>query len=239
MEKKIAKKILEKFSVFSKKEKVSFFVVGSLGYRNAIEKQSKMELCDDIDCIFVYNNIDSLEKFEYLSPSFLNEAKKLILNDKIDMFSNKFYIENVQISADYISKEYLERLAAEKIENVNKFRRKLTDSIEKLENRYCNIYGEKVTYTKSYEVLDDYRIYKLPIHLFINKIFYPGVLLNKFIYNPVCLVNYDNIRDLVQSITKNIELYCKQIGNGACIYNTFYRKEDLSREEKMNLGWRE
>lgn len=239
MNKKIAKEILEKFSSYAEKEELSLFIVGSLGYKNAYQDENKLEMCDDIDCIFIYNDINSLNNFEFLSSKFLNEAKKLLLNNKIDMFSNKFYIEGIQISADYISKKYLQKLLEEKIENIDKFRKKLTDSVEKNKNMYCNIFGEMTTYIKSYEELNEYRVYKLPIHLFINQKFYPGVLLNKFLYNPICLINNGKDKDLIKEIFNQINMYCQSQGNGASIYNTFYKKENLLKEEKLNLGWKE
>lgn len=239
MNKKIAKEILERFSSYAKKEKLSLFIVGSLGYKNAYQDENKLEVCDDIDCIFVYDDINSLNNFEFLSPKLLNEAKKLLLNNKIDMFSNKFYIEGIQISADYISKKYLQKLLEERVENIDKFRKKLTDSIEKDKNIYCNIFGEITTYTKNYEELNEYRVYKLPIHLFINQNFCPGVLLNKFLYNPICLINNGKDKDLIKEIFNQINLYCKSKGNGASVYNTFYKKENLLKEEKLNLGWKE
>lgn len=237
MNKYIAKNIFKNFSLYAEKEKISFFLVGSLGYKNILKNENKMELCDDIDCIFIYDDINSLKNFKYLSSELFNKAQNLILNKQIDMFSNKFYIEGIQISADYISKKYLQELLEENIEGVNKFRKKLTDSKEKNENIYCNIFGETFSYIKSYEELDKYRIYKLPIHLFVNDKFYPGVLLNKFLYNPLCLVDND-VESIIKEILKKIEFYCKKKGDNASVYNTFYKKEVLSEEEKIYLGWK-
>lgn len=237
MNKQIAKNIFKNFSLYAKKEKISFFLVGSLGYKNVFKNENKMELCDDIDCIFIYDDINSLKNFKYLSSELFNKAQNLILNKQIDMFSNKFYIKGIQISADYISRKYLQELLEEDIEGINKFRKKLTDSKEKNENTYCNIFGETLTYIKICEELNKYRIYKLPIHLFVNNKFYPGVLLNKFLYNPLCLVD-NNSESLVKEILKKIELYCKKEGDNASVYNTFYKKEVLSEEEKIDLGWK-
>lgn len=56
------------------------------------------------------------------------------------------------VSADFVSGDYLKNLAAEKIADVSKYRRKLTNAIEVPDNVYTNFYGQRTTYHKVWEI---------------------------------------------------------------------------------------
>lgn len=228
--------ILGKFKNYADKTGISIWVVGSLGYRNALYDHSILKECDDIDCVFVYENISQLYEFEHISKEFIDFAEHKLMNNEVDMFSNKFYIEDIQVSADYVSIDYLIELRDEVIDGNDKYRKKLTDAIEKSQNIYCDVYGNRVVYNKHCDEFEKYRSYTLPIHLYNDGVFVPGVLLNKFLYNPQCLADHNCSISIVEQIYNAIEKYCRKYDTNASIFNTFYRKEKLCEEVRCLLG---
>lgn len=229
MERTDVKYIVDVFESFAIREKISLWIVGSLGYRDALDNLQNLKLCDDIDCVFIYEKIDSLKRFPYLDKNFLSQSEKLLQQNDIDMFSNKFLINGIQISADYISVQYLRGLIGEKFDYKNKYRRKYTDAVEKAHNVYCDILGNSILYKKEIIHKDIGRVYVLPIHLYNNNLFCPGVLLNKFLYHPLCIADGSESRELIQQLYNNVDLICRKYGNGASVYNTFYKKDVLQK----------
>lgn len=120
---------------------------------------------------FLYMMIFQIEDCAFLDEHFYKTACDTI-PDKADLFTVKTTIDDIKISADFVSGDYMKELAAEKITDVSKYRRKLTNAIEVPDNVYTNFYGQKTTYHKVWEKYQEYRIYKLPIHLFVDTVFF-------------------------------------------------------------------
>ncbi len=221
--------LLDELKKYAREKHLGCLIVGSVGYRSAILKNEEFEKCDDIDCIFVYDDIDSLENCPYLKKSFLTTAKQYLAEGKADMFSTKLFVHDIQISADFISYEYLLKLPSEPFDGVSKYRIKLTDAVEKVTNIYRSFWGDEIIYQKGVEDHGDHRLYKLPIHYYDSGIFYPGVLLNKFLYNPYPLEADNRIRKAVDDIFVAVKQYCP---NGGSILQTSYRNEHFSDDSR-------
>ena len=213
---------------------LSLVIVGSIGYRDAILDPSQLEKCDDIDCIFIYKNLEDMRNIPYISKRFYSIASEMIQSKKADMISNKFYLGDIQISADYVSENYLKKLSEEKIIGNSKYRKKITDSNEKENNIYRNFWGQEIVYNKPCEVIaSKYRIYTLPIHYFVEEKMYPGVLLNKYLYNPQIIYDVGEHEQLIKRIQIRIQDYCEMItkisGNNAQISKSLYKSEFVKK----------
>lgn len=234
MEKNSALRIIKEMHDNSGKRDIGLIIAGSIGYKSAILHPERFESCDDFDCIFIYNELTQLLGIPYLKNEFLLTAKEITEQKKADMFSTKLVRNGIKLSVDFISENYMEGLSREKPSGVSTFRRKLTDAIEKNENTYCNIDGKKRIYRKPCEEYGIYRIYKLPIHWFTNGEYYPGVLLNKFLYNPTVLRLSSKQKTIIKEIQKTVRKYCGQLISDTPpqyrIYKTSYRKECFSEE---------
>lgn len=210
---------------------LSLLLVGSVGYRSALIRNSEFEKCDDIDCIFIYDDIKQVEKSLFFDDKFY-QAVCNVIPQKADMFSIKITIEGIKISADFVSKEYLKELCLESIDNVSKYRLKFTNAIEVPDNTYTNFYGQKTKYNKIWTEYQEYRIYKLPIYLFVDEVFFPGVLLSKYLFNPTLVVVEKEHYGLIKIIQKNIMEYCPEDGS---LCNAYYKCSEFSEETKMFL----
>lgn len=224
---------------FSKERELGLLIVGSTGYRSAFLHSEAFALCDDLDCIFVYERIPQLEGIPYLRDEFVRTAGDMTEQGKADMFSTKFVRNGIQVSADFISMSYLEGILADCPAGTSTYRNKLTDAVEKSENTYCNIRGENAVYQKPCEEYGDYRIYRLPIHWYYNGEYYPGVLLNKFLYNPFA-GNISPKQDaLIKGIQANIYDYCSKVEDNTDrkrrLFNTAYKRSEFSEETQYFL----
>lgn len=234
-----ALQLTEEMRDFSKERGLGLLIVGSIGYRSAFLHHEAFELCDDLDCIFVYGQISQLYGIPYLKDDFIRIAQVVTQRGEADMFSTKFVRNGIKVSADFISMPYLKGIQADYPEGVSTYRNKLTDAIEKPENTYCDIHGENVIYRKPCDEHGDYRIYKLPIHWYFNKKYYPGVLLNKFLYNPFVLNMQPEQVALISGIQANIYDYCSRIKDRTDVdqrlFNTAYRRSEFSEETRYFL----
>lgn len=212
-------------------KKLSIIIAGSVGYRSALLRNSELEKCDDIDCIFIYDDISQVSESPFYDKKFYDAAINTI-PFKADMFSAKTEISGIKISADFVSSDYLKKLSSEEISGISKYRLKLTNAIEVPDNVYCNFYGEQTCYHKVWEEYQGYRIYKLPIHLFVNDVFFPGVLLSKYLFNPTCVEVKTNHEELIHSIQKKIKKYCPSDGS---LCNAYYKCGNFSEETRNFL----
>ena len=158
---------------------VNFIIVGSIAYKIG----ESYDDCDDLDCIIVYDSIEKLDYFPYINRSLLDAAKDLLYNEKVDLFATKFEIDDVKISMDFISIDYLENLAKSTPKGYSEMLNKLTDAEEFPTNEYYNFYGDKLIYNKIKYCINGFNVYKLPKFIYDNGKFYTGVLYNKFLDN--------------------------------------------------------
>lgn len=223
--------VIDNMKAWAQNNNISIIMVGSVGYRSAMLRNSEFENCDDMDCIFIYDDFSQIEDCEFFDEHFYKTVCDTI-PEKADLFTVKTIIKDIKISADFVSGDYLKDLAAEKITDVSKYRRKLTNAIEVPDNVYTNLYGQKTTYHKVWEEYQEYRIYKLPIHLFVDAVFFPGVLLSKYLFNPTFInINYEH-QELIQLIQKNAFDYCPDDGSWSKAY---YKCSGFSAETKHFL----
>lgn len=231
MNSKEALNVIDILKKWSEEKKISFIIAGSVGYRSALKYNSELEKCDDIDCIFIYDNINQIAE----SPIFTNEYYNLACNtvpDKADMFSVKEKINDIKISADFVSADYLKVLSEEEISGISKYRFKLTNAVEVPENIYFDYYGRQTCYHKVWEDYNNCRIYKLPIHVFDNDAFFQGALLSKFVFNPAMVNICYNHEKYICLIQKRVKDYCPEDGS---LCKAYRKCNDFSDETKSFL----
>lgn len=188
---------------YCNKNSLNLITVGSVAYAKGLETSK----CDDLDCIIVYNFIDELKNSSFLNKTFLKSCKTALKNKEIDLFATKFKILNIPISLDFVSLDYLDNICSIPINNSSIYFKKMTDAEEKPLNYYYGLNGELFTYKKIKENKEGYNVYTLPKHMYINGIFYTGVLMNKLIECPdISQVNN-------QQITKNLDLLMNNLKN--------------------------
>lgn len=237
MEIEHALQLVNQMEAYAQCAGVSLLFVGSIGYRSALRHPERLADCDDIDCIFVYEALDDLQDCPYLRIGYLQQAAQYLAQKRADLFSTKIVVSGIQISADFIAQDYLMQLAQEPFTQEDKFRVKLTDAVEKEYNLYCNFLGEALLYQKRWTEEEGLRFYRLPIHLYDTAgKFYPGVLLNKFLYNPVLLYMTESVKNLVVKIQDSVQQMCEREKGAASVCNSSYKKEDFSEETKRFLS---
>ena len=207
---------------------LGLLLIGSVAYRSALSNNHIFSQCHDIDCIFIYETLNSLEECPFINERLYNMASQALVND-CDLFSTKKVIRSIQVSLDFVSIDYLCNLADEPITNQHKYRRKLTDAHETKQHIYCDYYGNRICFNKKYVQYRGFRIYKLPIHLFENNNFFPGVLLTKYLYNPVTLVSIKKQNTAITKIQRQVAERCP-VGSSMC--NFYYRNCDFSSETR-------
>lgn len=210
---------------------LNLIIAGSVGYRSALIRDSELEKCDDIDCIFIYDDIAQISESPFYNRSFYDTVCDT-LPHKADMFSVKLVMDGIKISADFVSSIYLRKLSLEEITGVSKYRLKLTNAIEVPDNTYCDFYGRQTCYHKIWEECQGYRIYKLPIHLFVDHIFFQGVLISKYVFNPAMVVTDEICTNYISSIQRKIKEYCPKNGS---LCNAYYKCDDFSEETRRFL----
>ena len=230
-----ALKMIETMKEWAQINKLSCIIAGSIGYRSALIRNSELEKCDDIDCIFIYDDITQVSESPFFDMDFYAAVSHALPN-KADMFSSKTIIEGIKISADFISSDYLKNLSLEEINGYSKYRLKLTNAVEVPDNIYCDFYSRRTCYHKIWEDYQGYRIYKLPIHLFVDGTFFQGALLSKFIFNPAIIVINESHRYYISLIQKRVKDYCPKDGS---LCNAYYKCADFSEETRRFLGDRE
>ena len=223
--------IIDSLKNFALDKHIGLLIVGSVGYRSALYNTCMFELCDDIDCIFIYENISTLAECPYLDEKFYTMATHM-LGNTCDLFATKKIIRGIQVSIDFISADYLRQLATEPIDGQDKFRRKLTDSFESKQHIYSDHHGNRIYFEKSYIQCQTYRVYSLPIHLFKNGAFYPGVLLGKYLYNPVTAASIKGQNAILLQIQKNVAKVCPKDGD---MCNSYYKNSNFSDETRTFL----
>lgn len=197
MDSKKALNIIYDMREFCERRRLGLFIVGSAAYTSAIDKPGQFCNCDDLDCVFVYNSLTQLDSCRYLRDvELLAAAENLIAAGRINMFSSKLTIDNIHVSADFISIPYLEGLANEPFTEDDTFTVKLADTIEKPENEYASFTGSRYVFRKSPIPNGAFILYRLPIHLWKNGEHYTGALYNKFIHHPRMLVEIPGLASL-------------------------------------------
>ena len=207
MDKLKLENVIENIKSRCKISKVNFIIVGSIAYRIG----ETYDTCDDLDCVIVYDSIDKLNSFQYINKNLLKTAKYLLDNKKIDLFATKLKIDNIKVSMDFISIDYLEKLSKSTPKGYSEFLKKLTDAEELSTNDYYNFYGEKLIYNKIKYTVNEFNVYRLPKFIYENNKFFTGVLYNKFLHNPKeeFIINKEVIT-LKQILIKNYAKYYKK-----------------------------
>ena len=177
-----ALKIINNMKEWGLKKNLSVLLVGSVGYRSTLLHTEMLKYCDDIDCIFIYDDIMQIYGCPILDNLFFKTACDTIPLHA-DMFSVKSKRNGIKLSVDFVSSKYLHGIAEEKITGESKFRLKLTNAVEVPDNIYCNFYGRQTTYHKVWYPYKNYRIYQLPIHYFVEGDFFQGVLLRTCVHS--------------------------------------------------------
>ena len=130
---------LYKIETICKKCKLNFIIVGSVAYKGL----NKTKKYGDLDCVVVYDNINKLKDFDFLDKKFYAFAKKELKINNIDLFATKFLIEDVKISMDFISADYLKVMKESGFELENIFFKKMNNVKELPFNDYYSFEGEK------------------------------------------------------------------------------------------------
>ncbi len=231
MNSKEALDVIENLKKWAEDKKISFIIAGSVGYRSALKYNTEFEKCDDIDAIFIYDKLIQMAE----SPLYTSEYYNLVCNTvpgKADMFSVKEKLNGIKISADFISCDYLKSLSEEDISGISKYRYKLTNAVEVPENIYFDFYGRQTCYHKVWEDYNNYRIYKLPIHVFDDGAFFQGALLSKFVFNPAIVILNKNHEEYISSIQKKVKNFCPEDGS---LCNAYRKCNEFSDETRIFL----
>ncbi len=241
MEIENAQTLIREMRCYAQQAGISLLAVGSVGYKSALLHPEFLPGCDDLDCIFIYKDSQALDRCPYMKNGYWNAAQQLIEAGTADMVSTKLMAHGIRISADFVSREYLQALAQEPFTGKDRFRIKVTDAIENSTNTYCSFDAKQLVYQKPCRKLSgDIRLYTLPTQLYREGSFYPGVLLNKFLYNPAEIRMRTEDRELVQMLQSAVANFCRQqsvrTGVPGSVMNTAYRKEDFSTETQQFLS---
>jgi len=226
-----AMETIQEMRKYAEDRELGLLLTGSAGYRGVLLHPGQFAACDDLDCIFVYDKIDALEQCPYLSAPFLRTASEAV-GKNCDMFSTKTVRNQINLSLDFISLSYLQCLSEEPVNGQPVYRIKLTDTVEKNLNYYCDCFGTEIVYEKPCAPYEGYRLYTLPIYLYHQGNFLPGVLLNKYLYNPACLRSIQNQESLVRRIQERVRDACPP---GGTVENTCYKKQFFSEETRNFL----
>ena len=241
MEIENAQALIREMRCYAEQAGVSLLAVGSVGYKSALLHPESLPGCDDLDCIFIYKDPQALDRCPYMKNGYWDAAQQLIEAGTADMVSTKLMAHNIRISADFVSREYLRTLAHEPFNGEDRFRIKATDAVENSTNTYCNFDAKQLVYQKPCRKLPgDIRLYTLPTQLYREDSFYPGVLLNKFLYNPAEIRMQPEDRELVWMLQSAVVDFCRwqsaRTGVPGSVMNTAYRKEDFSTETQHFLS---
>lgn len=224
---------------YCEKNSVGLFIVGSVAYMGALDDHAIFPNCDDLDCIFIYNDLAQLADCPFFkSKNLFPLATKLLKNGEVHMFSSKSIIEGLQLSADFISLDYFKELADEHFKPQNSFRIKLTDSLEKITNEYRSFNGSRYIYYKEAKSYADCFLYKLPIRIWADGEYYTGALYNKFIHNPatiVDLVGMDTTHKLLLGRYRGHFLRCAADNPSASLMSAMLFKDRFSPQTKTFL----
>ena len=226
-----AAETIHEMRTYAENKGLGLLLAGSAGYRSVLLHPSQFAACDDLDGIFIYDKIDALEQCPYLSAAFLRTAAQAVGKD-CDMFSTKTARNQIKLSLDFVSLSYLQSLGEEPVNGQPVCRVKLTDAEEKNFNRYCDCFGREIVYQKPCAPYNGYRLYTLPIYLYDSGNFFPGVLLNKYLYNPACLCSVGNQESCVRRIQERVRDACPP---GGSVENTCYHKQAFSVETRNFL----
>jgi hypothetical protein len=179
--------IIDELHHYAKHSDLDMIIVGSVAYTydcGRIETVDQIEL-NDIDCVFVYSDLDQLKRNPLISEQTVNYFSENKGDLALDLLAVKKMVNSIIVSADFVSVEYLKQLAHEPYNGTSFYRKKLNDSIESPSNDYYDFAGNMHLYIKPHEKTSFWNIYTLPTKLYLNGIFFPGVLLNKFIHSPI------------------------------------------------------
>ncbi len=231
MEADAALNVIDALKAYAAGNHAGLIIVGSVAYRNALSNPANFPSCDDLDCILVYDDISALKDFPYIDTCFFESAESA-LGVQCDMFATKNVIGGVKVSFDFVSLSYLHVLSGEALDGSNKYRMKLTDSVEVPDHVYCDWFGNQISYHKEQIPFSTFRIYKLPIHLYADGVFVPGVLLTKYLYNPAVILSVGAQDDYINRIQMNVARNCPK---GGSMYNFFFKRYDFSDETKQFL----
>lgn len=236
-----AQTLIREMRCYAKQADVSLLAVGSVGYKSALLHPEILPSCDDLDCIFIYKTPQALDQCPYMKPGYWKAVQQLLEDRTADMVSTKLTVHGIRISADFVSREYLWALIKESFTGENRFRVKATDAVENSINTYCSFDAKQLVYQKPCrELPGGIRLYTLPTQLYQEGGFYPGVLLNKFLYNPAEIRMQPEDRVLVRMLQSAVAEFCRRqsahTGVPGSVVNTAYRKEDFSAETQQFLN---
>lgn len=229
MNKEKALIVIEQLKDYAEQCRMGLVIVGSVAYRSALKHPDNFELCDDLDCIFVYKTISDVRPSDFIDQSLIDSATQKLGQD-CDLFATKKVIEGIKVSIDYVSLSYLQTLSEAPLDGISKYRFKLTDAVEVPDHIYCGWYGQELNYTKTWTTHGKFRIYKLPIHIYASCQFFAGVLLTKFLFNPVILKSVGSQQNHIRSIQCNTIRSCP---SGGSPINFYWKKTNFSEETKQ------
>jgi len=227
---------LNQLEKFCWKKRLNFVVVGSVAYKNAysVDYYNK---CDDIDCVFIYDDIKKVASFPQLKQELYLAADESLRKKEVDLFATKFELEGIQISLDFISTSYFKDICNTSIDGRSIFLRKMTDAEENPTNDYYDLNGNSLIYEKQRLRKMGFNVYLLPTCLFHEGSFFSGVLRNKFIHNPLFqVVANEEILDLKKTLLDNQAAYYKerkQQNEEIDITKSIRRWDKFSDESKM------
>lgn len=228
--------LIEKIKLLCIKLKLNFVIVGSVAYR----KGESMDICDDFDCIIIYDDIEKLSLIPYINKKLYLTAKKYLDKKEIDLFSTKFKLNDIKVSMDFISIDYFKKLAYSIPKGYSEILRKLTDAEELPFNDYYSFLGEKFIYNKQKYKIDSFNVYKLPKFIYKESTFFSGVLYNKFIHNPDFKFVYNqNILELHKILLNNyVNFYKskKKINSNIDIHKSIRNWSKFSEESKLFIN---
>ena len=78
MDKDKALAIITKLKEFAEAHHMGLIIVGSVAYRNALKHPENFSLCDDLDCIFVYETITDVQSSFFADQLLIDTATRLL-----------------------------------------------------------------------------------------------------------------------------------------------------------------
>ena len=111
--------VIETMKKWAVINRLSLIIAGSVGYRSALARICELEKCDDIDCIFIYDDITQISESPFYNKNFYDTVCKT-LPLKADMFSIKQVMNGIKIvlpDDEFVSPTHV-NLLSDQIERV-------------------------------------------------------------------------------------------------------------------------
>jgi len=187
---------------------LNLIIVGSVSYRDIFKNKSNN--FNDFDIVIVFDDINKLKDFPYLSKSYFEVSKEKLYRNEIDIFSIKFYLEKIQVSMDFIPLSYLKILFSKSSTGNSNYLIKLNDSKEKKIISYYNTKKESIKIQKVYSLYKDYYTYTLPNFIKGSNVdnCFIGVFISKFLDKPTFSYIFNkDIKNMYKYFLKNFHLF--------------------------------